>query len=223
MIKRVYTDNPTEQAAQHLINSLEKHLEKGEKVLLLLSGGSGINIAVKISDALKNLNLSNLYVSLMDERHGEIGHANENWQQLLDAEFKLVGANLYRPLINKSLKETAESFSIWLDEKIKITDYKIALFGIGSDGHTAGIKPHSAAVNCDESVAYFSGEDFERFTITPKVIQKIDEAVIQASGDDKRPTLYKLINEQIPLDDQPAQILKSVKNATLYTNNKEEK
>lgn len=221
MIDYVYDNNPIERATDTIVQTIKEHLAKGEKVLWLLTGGSGIAIAVEASKRLRLSNLSNLFVTITDERYGLVGHKNENWQQLLDAGFKLPGASLYRPLIGKDTEPTRISFNNWLSEHISNANYKIGIFGLGIDGHTAGIKPHSSAVSSNDLVTFFKGDDFERITITFPAIRQLDEAIIQASGKLKRSAIHELTTHNLPLDSQPDQILKSVPHAILYTDNKE--
>jgi 6-phosphogluconolactonase/glucosamine-6-phosphate isomerase/deaminase len=222
MIDYIYTNQPIGVAAESVAKTVKNHLIKDERVLLLLSGGSGITIAIKVSQKLQGINLSKLYISLTDERYGKIGHKDENWQQLIDAGFKLTDTNLYRPLINKNIQETTTEFNVWLSSQLKLADYKIAIFGIGSDGHTAGIKPYSSAVSSPDNIMSFIGDDFERITMTFNAIKQLDEAVIQVSDNSKQSIIHSLISSELPLNEQPAQILKTIPRATLYTNIKGE-
>jgi len=221
-MKYIYTDMPIEKAATQTANRLINHLNKGERVLLLLSGGSGTAIAIAMAKKLYDSKLTNLFVTMTDERYGKVGHADENWQQLLDAGFNLPGATMYRPLVGKDIQKTTELFNEWLYEQFKMADYKFGIFGMGSDGHTAGIKPDSDAVASTNLAAYLTSADFERITITFPAIRKIDEAVVQASGTDKRTVISDLIYKNLPLDKQPVQILKTIPQIILYTNNKRE-
>jgi 6-phosphogluconolactonase/glucosamine-6-phosphate isomerase/deaminase len=220
-MESIYTDNPIKASAEHLAAAIKKHLAADEHVLWVLSGGSGIKVVLETDKLLSDTDLTNLSVTLSDERYGDIGHENENWQQLLDGGLKLEGATLYRPLVGEDRSVTTDEFGAWIMQVINAADYKIGLFGIGSDGHTAGIKPHSPAVDTAAWATYFKGDDFERITMTPLAISQLDEAVIQASGRDKLSTLKQLTNKEIDVADQPAQILKTVSKCTLYTNNKE--
>ncbi len=181
-----------------------------------------MTIAVESCRELKNHDLSNLTVSLTDERYGVVGHFDENWQQILNLGFDLPGANMYRQLIGKSREETTVAFNNWLKDQFQINDYKIALFGIGSDGHTAGIKPGSAAITSNNLAASFTGNDFERITITFPGILKLDEAITQASGVDKKPIIKNLLNDAIDITIQPAQILKQIPISIFFSNNKKE-
>lgn len=219
----IYTDKPIEMSAQKVADNIRQNLGKNHKVLLLLTGGSGLQIATKIDNLIKDLNLSNLFISLTDERYGKQGHRDENWQQLLDAGIIFNGANLYRPLQdNCSLAQTSEKFSDWLKEKFEKCDHKIGLFGIGSDGHTAGIKPCCAIINSTKAADYFIGEDYQRFSITFPFIKKLDLAVVQASGQDKKKPLKELFESDIELALQPAQILKQINQTVIFTNIKKE-
>jgi 6-phosphogluconolactonase/glucosamine-6-phosphate isomerase/deaminase len=217
-VEYIYTNKPIEQAAEHIATVLGDHLSNNQQVLWLLSGGSSLEIALIVSKKLRPYNLSNLHVSMTDERYGPIGHSDENWQQLINIGFELDGADLYRPLIGKDIKTTAAAFNDWLSDQLNNSDFTLGIFGVGTDGHTAGIKPYSPAINSSDFVTSFSGDDFERVTISPRAIAKIDEAVVQISGSDKQQVLSTLLNDELPIDEQPAQILKPVQHTTIYSN-----
>ena len=220
-MEAIYSENPVKSAAEHLATTIKEHLAADEHVLWLLSGGSGINVVLETDRLLTGTDLTRLSVTLSDERYGNVGHADENWQQLLDGGLKLEGATLYRPLMNEDRTITTDEFGAWIMQVMSDANYKIGLFGIGNDGHTAGIKPKSSAVEATAWADSFKGDDFERITITPFAISQLDEIVVQASGADKLPILKSLLHENLPVSDQPAQVLKSVSKCTLYTDNKE--
>jgi 6-phosphogluconolactonase/glucosamine-6-phosphate isomerase/deaminase len=218
----VTTNSPVIEAANHLATAITKHLNNGERVLWLLSGGSGAAIAVATSQRLVGVDLRNLSITMTDERYGPVDHADENWQQIINAGFVVPGATLYRPLIGQSVADTVRCWDTWLTATLADADFSIGVFGIGSDGHTAGIKPHSSATTASGTIAAFSGDDFERLTITFPVIQRLDEIVIQASGDDKAVIINKLVTGHSALGDMPAQILTTAPASTLYTTVKQE-
>jgi 6-phosphogluconolactonase/glucosamine-6-phosphate isomerase/deaminase len=217
----IYSDNPISATAQHLASTIKEHLAAGEHVLWFLSGGSGIQVVLETDRLLVDTDLTNLHVTLSDERYGPVDHPDENWKQLLDDGMQLQGATLYRPLIGEECTKTTDEFGAWIMQTMSNVNYKIGLFGIGNDGHTAGIKPHSSAVDAAAWADSFQGDDFQRITMTPFAISQLDEAVIQASGADKLSTLRQLVHQTIEITNQPAQILKTIKKCTLYTDNKE--
>lgn len=217
-----YTHTTTiEPVVNYLTEALKQHLLADEKVLWLLSGGSGAKVCLEVAAKLTDIPLEKLYVALSDERYGPVGHTDENWQQLLDGGFSLQGATLYRTLNGTDREATTQAFAQWLDEHLTLVDYRIGMFGIGPDGHTAGIKPNTSAVSSTDWATSFTGEDFERITMTFGAIERLDEVVIQAMGSEKVPTLRTLIGESIDPAIQPAQVLKRVPKYTLFTDYEE--
>lgn len=218
----ITTHQPVIEAANHIAAAIKQHLTKGERVLWLLSGGSGAAIAVAASQHLVGIDLTNLSITMTDERYGPLGHASENWQQIINAGFEAPGATLYRPLSGQTITDTATAWGAWLTNALDSADFSIGVFGIGSDGHTAGIKPHTSAATATGPIAAFTGDDFERLTITFPVIKRLSEIVIQATGDDKTAIINKLVSGHAALDDMPAQILTTIPASTLYTTVKQE-
>jgi 6-phosphogluconolactonase/glucosamine-6-phosphate isomerase/deaminase len=208
-------------AIEHLVQRITTLLNEGKKVLWLVSGGSGGKVTVEVSKELLDTNLKDLYVTLSDERYGDVDHANENWNLLLQDGLLLPGATLYRPLQGLSRQKTTERYNEWITDTTKSVNYVIGIFGIGSDGHTAGIKPYSDVVEAEAFVADFTGEDFERMTITPAYFDHIDEAVIQAFGADKHAVIQQLQTQELFAAAQPAQLLKNIPVATFYSDYKE--
>ncbi len=211
----------TEPVVKYIAETLISHLTAGQTVTWLVGGGSGIAVSLLVARALKGTNLANLSVTLTDERYGALGHPNENWQQLLDQGFALPGAKLYRVLTGDDRATTTQKFGDTLGTLLDNVDYSLGFFGIGADGHTAGIKPHSPAATATGYAADFTGQDFERITMTGPAIAKLSEAVIYAVGAEKQPALHQLLTENLPVDVQPAQLLKSVAKSTLFTDIKE--
>lgn len=214
----VHTQQPIHDSAHHLADAIRAKLTAGESVLWLLSGGSSTTIAIETAKQLTDApNLKNLAITLTDERYGKPGHRDENWQQLLDLGFSLPSAITYRPLRGGDKIATQESFETWIKKQIASSTYRVGIFGIGTDGHTAGIKPNSDATSAGGASVLFTGDDFERLTITYQTIAKLHEAVVQASGSDKKEVLQHLLNKSASLHDMPAQILHKIPSVTLYS------
>lgn len=209
--------NDASVAVKYVADTISGLLKSGKKVLWLLSGGSGAKVCIDIANRLGPDSLGNLYVTLSDERFVPVGHADENWRQLLDLGLNLPSANLYRPLNSKDIQQTTDDFIEWLDVTKSKVDYTIGVFGMGADGHTAGIKPGSEAIYSKASAAYFTGEDFKRITITPVFIKTMDNAVLQVFGAEKHKAVEQLLNSDLSVGRQPAQILKQVPSSKLYT------
>lgn len=219
-MKYIYSED-TQPVIEYLVSTISAHLASGEKVLWILSGGSGGKVCAEVSKLL-TIPLNNLSTTLSDERYVPLGDKDENWQQLLDYGFSVPGATTYRPIQGKDRATTAQELGDWTKQAFADADYKIGLFGMGTDGHTAGIKPGTTAVKATGWATDFTGDDFERITMTLDAVKQLDEIVVQAMGKDKTAILNQLLNETIDPQIQPAQVLKSVMKSTLFTDYKEE-
>ncbi len=218
-MKYVHTTD-TEPAIQYLTDVITDHLAQGEKVLWILSGGSGGKVCMEVSKRLTG-DLSGLITTLSDERYVPVGDPDENWQQLIDGGFSVPGALTYRPLQGLDRETTTKQLGDWLEKQFAASDFKIGLFGMGADGHTAGIKPQTSAVEASGWTTAFTGNDFERITMTFDAIKQLDEVVLQAMGADKTEALNILLHKDIPFATQPAQVLKTIATSTIFTDYEE--
>lgn len=212
-MKHVHIET-TDPVIEHAVEAISSRLLDGKRVVWLLSGGSAIKLQVRIAQALQALDVSRLHIGLIDERYGPMGHKDENYLQLMNAFFPFY---VSRVLSGKSGHETAKNFGAKTIKALGEADYSLGIFGIGADGHTAGIKPGSPAVASQEPAVFYKWDDHERITLTPPTIRQLDEAIIYAAGSEKADTLNQLVQKKLPLSKQPAQVLKEIKNCTLYS------
>ena len=229
----------SKDGAASLASRIAAVLNSNKPVLWLVCGGSNVPVAFDAFQSIKaqvsHESLTLLTVGQTDERFGPIGHADSNWRQLIEAgfdfnaqiignvsdKFHLEGVRGLPILIGKPLKETASAYSNAIEAAID--DVKrsggsiVALFGIGSDGHIAGILPHSPAVHSNQSVVGYEAGKFTRITLTPVALKKIDLAYAFAFGESKREAVRNLNEKELSIDEQPAQILKSLPEALVFS------
>jgi len=200
-----------------LAASIQEQLDAGKNVLWLVSGGSATHIAAEARNQVNIEELKRLHVCLVDERFVPVRDKNSNWERLASDGFDQMFTESH-PIIKYNLDAQA----LTSDYNQLITDilkdknlYVIGLFGIGADGHTAGLLPGNPVMDSGDYVATFKGDDFERITITPKMIERIDEAVVFSMGTTKYDAIQKFIDD----DDSiiATQVLKKIKNIRLYT------
>jgi 6-phosphogluconolactonase/glucosamine-6-phosphate isomerase/deaminase len=201
----------------YISSLVNNRLELGEKVLWFISGGSCIPIEVSIAKKINIPKNGELVITLTDERYDKVGHADSNWSQLEKSGFKINSAKMIKYLNGKDIINTTKNIEETIKKEMSKASYRIGLFGIGADGHTAGILPNSEALKSKKIIYSYDAHPYKRITITEKVIGKIDEAFVYATGESKWPIIKNLKNDVIKTKIQPAQILKKVPILTIFT------
>jgi len=199
------------EGQNYLIKALVKQLDIEQRVAWLVSGGSNITISTEVRRKLPTNKLKNLRVALIDERYGPIGHADSNFIRFQQAGFDFSNIDFEPVLIadNLNLEQTTKDYERRLKDLLRESDVVIGQFGMGIDGHIAGILPHSQACTIDDRLVIgYQAQDFERITLSFKAIRMIDESYIFAFGENKRGPLRSLYDENQPLDDQPVHIFR---------------
>ncbi len=204
--------------AKALSARITAELTAGKEVLWLLTGGSSIHVTV---DALRQIPkelLEHLTLALGDERYGPFGHPNSNLKQLVDAGLNPSEFTVINVLEPKALR--FEATRTRYEERMRAAFQKatviIAQFGMGADGHIAGILPNSPAVAATGIVAAYEAPPYKRITITFPALRKVAAAYLFVFGDDRRTPLERLQTEDAPLAEQPAQIIKELPEAYVY-------
>jgi 6-phosphogluconolactonase/glucosamine-6-phosphate isomerase/deaminase len=205
-----------EPVAAYLAATISTKLQNDKKVLWLVPGGSAMLAAAGASKAIIGVE-SSLFISLTDERPGKVGHDESNWKQLQEVGFNYSNREYYEVLQDRSSEEEVTNFDAWLEHTLEVCDYKIGLFGIGPDGHTAGILPSTPEKFGKPFVAFFDDGQRQRISITSDAIAKLDEAVIYISGEDKAGLIDLLQSDNDPIT-FPAEYLKAAGTLTIYNN-----
>lgn len=205
------------EGAKQLLDRLTLELSAKQRVLWLIPGGSNIPLSIQIMNGISDELSKHLTLALTDERYGPEGHKDSNWKQLSDLGFDPKSARRVTVLQSnlRDLTETAKQYSVVLGDLIAEHNCIIGQFGMGPDGHIAGILPHTEAVDATGLATGYKTETFERITSTFTAIKRVTAAYVFAYGDAKREALENL-QQDISLDDQPAQILKQLPEAYVF-------
>ncbi len=228
---RFYKLDSPEIISKIIAEKISEKLISGQKVFWIVTGGSAIRVALGVSKLLANQNLENLTVTLTDERFGTVGHRDSNWQQLIQAGFSLPSAKLLPVLQGQDRRKSTDYFSKSLAKNFDSCDYSLGIFGIGPDGHVAGILPGSPNIDSGEMAIGYSDDQVriaspdgvkrggDRITMSAAAIARLDEVIVCAFGEAKHQWLDKL-EKDLPIEQNPAQSLKQVKNLLIYNDYK---
>jgi 6-phosphogluconolactonase len=216
---QIHSTRDQEQAAQQLADFLIAKLQAQQLVAWLVPGGSNIPLSVAVMQAIPLELRSKLAILQTDERYGLYDHLNSNWRQLREAGFEPSGAAAFPVLAvqNLPLDRTVKRYAKTVRAVFDHADCVVGQFGIGADGHIAGILPGSVAARSRQTVIGYKAAKFNRITMTLPTLARLDAAYAYVYGDSKKMAIDKLANTNRPASEQPCQILKKLPVAQLYT------
>jgi len=192
-----------------------------KRVLWLVSGGSNIaaeKVTMDMIRAHASARLDGLAIMPVDERYGHPGHKDSNIQQLREAGFDARGSTLVDVLMHDlPFEQTVSFYNDIVATALANADVVIGQFGMGADGHIAGIKPGSPATEIDEStVAGYEWDDYTRMTLMPVALRQITMGFLLAYGDDKRKSLLGLRRHTAAFAKLPAVLLHELPEVYVY-------
>lgn len=178
------------------------------QTLLLLSGGNTPKPLYQQLTAEKKLSYGS--ITLVDERYGEPFHEGSNALLLRQCGFKDFFAILRK---NKSLEETTELFNRKLHALFIYHRHRVAVMGVGEDGHTAGLPAGISNISRQaagqikneklvEAFDDFPGPFRQRITLTFKALEMVGLLILLVFGEEKKEALEKMfttgLEEEIP-------------------------
>lgn len=226
-MKILHTKVPAQVAGDELTALLQQYRER--PVLLLLSGGSALSLLDYVDHEVLT---SQLTLSVLDERF-DLRSGVNNCAQLKETAFFKAATLRGATYINteRAPKETLSEAASRYDDALMLWQAEhedgviLATFGVGVEGHTAGIFPDSvelletytsiiAAITLEPQVHPYT----ERFTVTPHFIAtSITAGIAFASGAEKCAIISKLQAKEGEVADLPALLWHKIPTFTLVT------
>lgn len=178
------------------LKALESVIDKS--TLLLLSGGTSPDLLYKMIAESRNLKPG--AIALVDERFGKTNHDNSNEKMILETGlFTYIyneGILIHKILNDWDLDKTTSKYELVIQDLFKKFPKKMAVMGIGADGHTAGIKPGLDYDHKKWVVSYDDKGVFgKRITLTFEALSQIDEFIILAFGQSKKKALQEMLTQ----------------------------
>jgi 6-phosphogluconolactonase/glucosamine-6-phosphate isomerase/deaminase len=154
----------------------------------------------------------------MDERYGKPGHADSNTEALRKAGFDPGEATWVDVLMHDApFDQTVSFYGEVAATALANAAVVIGQFGLGGDGHVAGILPDSPAADADEvTVAGYEWKDYTRMTLTPVALKQVTSAYVLAYGDGKKEALERLRANSETLAALPAKLLYEIPEVYVY-------
>lgn len=211
-------DDLSKAAAEYFIKLADKSIRKRGYFSVALSGGSTpkpLYNALGSPDQEGRLDWENIHFFWGDERCVPPDHPNSNYRMVREemlSNITIPEENIYRVpaelephVAASSYEETLRGFfnGEW-------PRFDLVLLGMGGDGHTASLFPHSAGLN--EEQRWFIANDAPeldtwRLTLTKNAINAARHIAVIVAGESKAEVLVDVLEGDYQPDVTPIQLI----------------
>ena len=204
--------------AQWLVQTVQARLQEADRFSLVLSGGStpqALYQQLASSPYANEVDWSRLHIFWGDERCVPPDHSQSNYRmacQALLEHVPLRPEHIHRMRGELPPEEAALAYAQVLDQFFgeRQLQFDLVLLGMGADGHTASLFPHSAALKetLRRVVAnYAPSQASWRITLTISALNAARQVAFLVSGADKAETLQRVLEGPYQPDELPAQFI----------------
>lgn len=210
-------------AAELFVRMARDGVSHGPPFRVALSGGSTPRLLYGLlaSDTFRQeIEWENIQFFFGDERWVPPTHRDSNFKMANDELFKKVEVsrdNIF-PIPTESLSpdDAAAQYEQSIRRAFKVPEGSVPAFdliflGMGDDGHTASLFPHSDVLNeRDKLVAapYVEKLATHRITLTPPVLKAGREVLVLVAGEGKAATLVHVLEGEENIEEYPTQLLR---------------
>ncbi|HTL29844.1 MAG TPA: 6-phosphogluconolactonase [Tepidisphaeraceae bacterium] len=204
------------EAATRFVAIGEAAIETRGKFTVALSGGStprALHNALASDEFRGQLDWSKVEIFFGDERCVPPEDADSNYRmarETLLSKVPIPGDNIYRMRGEIDPEEAAKEYGQMLKEKFADGGLDLVLLGMGDDGHTASLFPHTTALHETKHrcvANHVEKLNAWRITLTAPFINRSKNVIILVSGVSKSARLSEVLESPRDPDRLPIQLI----------------
>lgn len=214
-------------AADLFINFAAESIKERGVFSVALSGGSTPQPLYRLLSEPQNkkyLDWDHIHLFFGDERHVPPAHPDSNFRMVKESfltQVTIPKANIHRVPAEMEPRIAAFRYEDELRTffKDEWPQFDLILLGMGSDGHTASLFPHSAGLNEEYRwfIANYAPEmDKWRLTLTKNVINHARQILVLVSGSDKAQVLAEVLEGTKHPEDRPIQLISPIEGKLIW-------
>ncbi|MDJ0687300.1 MAG: 6-phosphogluconolactonase [Xenococcaceae cyanobacterium MO_188.B32] len=205
-----------QRSLELVLTKINTALATRGKCTIALAGGS---TPKPIYEALADRSLpwQQIQVFWGDERYVAAEHADSNQKMARQAwldKVDIPAANVHpMPTGAKNPQLDAQNYEQEIRQYFQISEsdfpiFDVILLGMGDDGHTASLFPHTEALKVQDSLVTVGNKDGQpRLTFTAPLINHARCVIFLVAGENKRPALKQVFATQADAETYPARLI----------------
>ncbi len=225
---KVYPDSQqlAQAAAELFVESADTAIRRQGRFSVALSGGStprAMHQILASDDFSSRVDWTNVHVFWGDERTVPPDHPESNFrmaQETLFSQVPIPERNVHRILAERQPSQAADDYEQTLRDFFGDQPrLDLVFLGMGDDGHTASLFPHTAAL--DEKTCWVVANHVEkldtwRITLTIGVINAAAKVAFLVSGGKKAARLHEVLRGLQQPHELPSQLIQPESGALLW-------
>ncbi|MEO0376649.1 MAG: 6-phosphogluconolactonase [Cyanobacteria bacterium P01_A01_bin.17] len=207
-----------QRAAELVVAEAQQAIAQRDRFTIALSGG---NTPKPLYEQLaeKDLPWSKVHIFWGDERYVPADHADSNAGMARKAwldRVPLPAENIHPMATDaadpadaaRTHEQHLNAFFGSSSEPGQFPQLDVVLLGIGPDGHTASLFPHTEALQvCDRSITVGNKDGQPRITFTIPILNRARCVIFLVTGENKRTALEQIFAEQANSSQWPARLV----------------
>ena len=217
------------KSARHFARLADQYVLGSGRFSVALAGGSTPKAMYSLlaeEPFIHTVPWESIFFFWGDERAVPADHIDSNYRMAMDAFLSKVSvpeSHIFRMEAESSdPDDAARRYSQLLENLLGLNNaprLDLVLLGMGADGHTASLFPHSPALKTDDKfVAANFVDRFQayRMTLTAKAINLARNVTFLVCGEDKAEALQQVLEGQFQPELFPSQLVRPVNGGLLW-------
>ena len=194
-------DNTIAFAVSHFISVAQNAIENHDAFFVALSGGSTpqkIFQELALPHNREAIDWSRVYLFWSDERAVPPDHADSNYKMAMDSglsKLPLKKEHIFRMQAETNGEKHALEYEKIIKETLHGADFDLIMLGMGEDGHTASLFPHTKALEISHRLVVINEvpqKKTYRMTFTFPLINSAHNIVVYVLGKEKAARLKEV-------------------------------
>lgn len=210
---------------RHFVSVYQQALKEHGSFFVALSGGSTPQELYRhlcSSPYKEQIDWSKVYLFWSDERSVPPDHPESNYKQAMDAGFALMPipkSQVHRMEAETEIEAHALNYEKKIHEQLKGRPFDLVLLGLGEDGHTASLFPHTEALKTKERLVvanFIPQKNSWRMTFTFECINQAAHIAVYVLGANKKYILKEVLKTPYQFERYPIQKVGTKENKALF-------
>lgn len=215
---------------KHFVTTAQKAIEKHDHFFVALSGGTtpkAMFAEITKPPYSEAIDWSKVHLFWSDERSVPPDHPDSNYKMAMDSGFAslpIPEKNIHRMKAEKDILEAAQVYEKEIRKTLHHHPFDLVMLGMGEDGHTASLFPHTEALEITGRLAvanHVPQKNTHRMTLTFECINQARNIAIYVLGPKKKHVIAEVLSSPPQFANLPAQRVGTPTHKALWITDKE--